>query len=130
MCHHYYNYFYLIKFIFRHGRGKLELINGFSYDGLWNRNCFEGKGVCKFPFGQEHEGTFKNGLRDGRGTVKFAEGALYEGRFKEDRFEGQGTIKVHKVVPGATDDEIYIPIHVQADFVRIQLKAGFGPDSH
>lgn len=64
------------------------------------------------------------------GTVKFAEGAIYEGRFKEDRFDGQGTLKVHQVVPGATNDELMIPIQVQADFWRIHLRAGFGNDTH
>jgi len=62
--------------------------------------------------------------------VKFAEGAIYEGRFKNDHFEGQGTVKILKVVPGIKDDEIFIPINVQADFMRIHCKAGFGPDTH
>lgn len=62
--------------------------------------------------------------------MKFGEGAIYEGRFRHDHFEGHGTIKVLKVVPGATEDEIFIPINVQSDFMRIHWKAGFGPDSH
>lgn len=62
--------------------------------------------------------------------MKFGENAIYEGRFRHDHFEGLGTIKILKVVPGANEDEIFIPINVHADFKRAHLKAGFGPDSH
>ena len=114
----------------RHGRGLLVLSSGFSYDGSFCHNLMDGRGRTSFPGGQQYEGSFKNGLRDGRGSVTFAEGALYEGRFREDHMDGQGTLKVTKLVPGATDGELFMPVEIQTDLKRIHYKAGFGAGAH
>ena len=108
----------------------INLATGFSYEGLWCRNFFDGRGITIFPDGQKYEGTYKAGLREGRGSVTFPEGAVYEGRFRDDRLDGQGTIKVTRSVPGAEDGERMVPIEIQADMRRIHLKAGFGDGGH
>lgn len=109
----------------RHGKGVLELNNGFKYDGYWSNNYMDGRGTSIFPDGQEYRGTFKFGLRDGRGSIKFSDGAVYEGRFRDDRIDGHGIIKITEIVPGIEDNELFIPIEIQADIRRIHLKAGF-----
>ena len=114
----------------RSGRGELVLSNGLTYSGTWAGNVMDGRGSLQFPDGQEYKGILKNGLREGRGSIEFPEGAIYEGRFKEDALDGQGTLKILKAVPGAADDEIYIPLANLADIRRIHYKSGFGGDGH
>ena len=41
-----------------------------------------------------------------------------------------GTLKITQAVPGVVSNETMIPIQLQADIKRIQLKAGFGGDAH
>ena len=51
--------------------------NGDRYEGDWNNNKKEGKGVFIWPDGKKYEGDFKDNKRDGYGTLIDAKGNKY-----------------------------------------------------
>ena len=42
--------------------------NGGTYNGDWNDNLFNGKGIQLTPDGRKYEGKLKDGKRHGKGT--------------------------------------------------------------
>ncbi|GAB5371810.1 hypothetical protein AAMO2058_001611700 [Amorphochlora amoebiformis] len=101
----------------RHGKGKIVLSNGDSFEGEFNKNVYQ-KGTYRYknggsytgPFsaaGKPHgtgvevysdgltryEGMFENGVRHGKGKLLYRTGAMYIGNWKNGQKEGRGRHK-------------------------------------
>ncbi|GET85770.1 protein kinase, putative [Leishmania tarentolae] len=75
----------------RHGSGKLvEPASRVTYEGEFNRNEKEGRGVQTNADGDVYEGEFVRGKPNGRGTYLWADGARYTGMFKDGVKHGDG----------------------------------------
>ncbi|CAG9568218.1 putative protein kinase [Leishmania major strain Friedlin] len=75
----------------RHGSGKLvEPAAHVMYEGEFNRNEKEGRGVQTNSDGDVYEGEFARGKPNGRGTYLWADGARYIGMFKDGVKHGDG----------------------------------------
>ncbi|KAG5511402.1 hypothetical protein JKF63_07365 [Porcisia hertigi] len=75
----------------RHGTGKLvEPAAQVTYEGEFNRNEKEGRGVQTNAEGDVYEGEFKHGKPNGRGTYVWSDGARYIGMFKDSVKHGDG----------------------------------------
>ncbi|KAG5486305.1 hypothetical protein CUR178_07616 [Leishmania enriettii] len=75
----------------RHGPGKLiEPAAHITYEGEFNRNEKEGRGVQTNANGDVYEGEFARGKPNGRGTYLWADGARYIGMFKDGVKHGDG----------------------------------------
>ncbi|KAG5487044.1 hypothetical protein LSCM1_07714 [Leishmania martiniquensis] len=75
----------------RHGTGKLiEPAAHITYEGEFNRNEKEGRGVQTNAEGDVYEGEFARGKPNGRGTYLWADGARYIGMFKDGVKHGDG----------------------------------------
>ncbi|AYU75944.1 protein kinase, putative [Leishmania donovani] len=75
----------------RHGSGKLvEPAAHVTYEGEFNRNEKEGRGVQTNSDGDVYEGEFARGKPNGRGTYLWADGARYIGMFKDGVKHGDG----------------------------------------
>nr|CAJ2466945.1 unnamed protein product [Leishmania braziliensis] len=75
----------------RHGAGKLvEPAAHVTYEGEFNRNEKEGRGIQTNVDGDVYEGEFAHGKPNGRGTYLWADGARYIGMFKDGVKHGDG----------------------------------------
>ncbi|KPA80801.1 putative protein kinase [Leptomonas pyrrhocoris] len=75
----------------RHGPGKLiEVAANVVYQGEFNRNEKEGRGVQTNDDGDVYEGEFANGKPNGRGTYMWSDGSRYIGMFKDGVKHGDG----------------------------------------
>lgn len=75
----------------RHGPGKLiEVAANVTYEGEFNRNEKEGRGVQTNADGDVYEGEFANGKPNGRGTYLWSDGSRYIGMFKDGVKHGDG----------------------------------------
>ena len=68
----------------------MVFINGDIYDGDWNNNIINGRGVMIYINGDKYDGEWKNGKREGKGVLTYAIGDVYEGDWKQDKFNGLG----------------------------------------
>lgn len=59
-------------FACRHGMGKETLPDGSYYEGHWEHDKPEGKGIMVYPGGDvRYEGHFRHGLPHGQGLMEF-----------------------------------------------------------
>lgn len=65
--------------------------NGDCYEGEYEGNNRNGKGVYTWANGDRYEGEFYEGKRDGNGTYIWANGDRYVGDYLEDKRDGEGT---------------------------------------
>jgi hypothetical protein len=81
-----------------HGKGKLILKSGNSYEGNFVNSLLDPKSamvVCvKLASGDSYEGEVLNGLLHGQGVIRCANGDYYEGRFEKGKFLGNGQVRV------------------------------------
>lgn len=61
------------------------------YEGEYENEVRNGKGVYYYPEGQRYEGDFVNGLREGNGTFYWEDGTYWEGPFQKNEMNGEGT---------------------------------------
>ena len=64
----------------KHGRGKIEYLDGRIYDGEWHENKMHGNGLMVYPSGDSYEGEFVDDKANGFGK--------YYNSTRGDRFEG------------------------------------------
>lgn len=96
----------------KHGKGKLELSNGESYEGYfkmdnmdgfgkyitepltyegnWQNGLQNGKGVETWQDGSTFKGEFKNGVKHGKGIYEWDDGAKYDGQWRNGEINGVG----------------------------------------
>jgi hypothetical protein len=81
----------------RHGKGEL-LYKDFDYyfpkryDGEWQDDKIQGRGVMEYNDRSVYSGSWKNGIRDGEGELKYNNGDTYIGCWEKDMRVGQGLI--------------------------------------
>lgn len=75
-----------------HGKGRIELVNGKTYDGSWVDGVMHGTGTYTWPDGREYSGKFKKGKRHGRGIFKWPDGKVFEGDWDKGKQSGSGTL--------------------------------------
>lgn len=69
----------------RQGHGKLTFAKGFTYEGAFFGNKYEGIGSCRYEDGRVYSGEFKRGKAHGHGKLIDKNGiVLYEGRWAHD----------------------------------------------
>lgn len=73
-------------------KGTLELQNGYIYEGAFQKNLIHGHGVLKEPNGEIYTGSFNQGKKEGSGTIKFNNGNTYSGSFRNNQIEGRGKL--------------------------------------
>ena len=73
------------------GNGKLQNMVE-KYEGLFEKNEFNGEGVYIFRNGDTYEGNFENGNKNGKGKYKRKDGVIFEGIWNNDSPNGQGII--------------------------------------
>ena len=78
----------------RHGRGKLEMTDGSSWDGQWERGERRGECTLVEPRGAAgvatYTGGWAHGARHGEGRQVEAEGGEYKGQWHRGVREGEG----------------------------------------
>lgn len=75
----------------RHGRGKSQVAGKWSYDGEWNQDVMEGKGVFTYASGATYDGEWMNNAYAGQGTYTWPNGTSYVGQWENGAMHGQGT---------------------------------------
>lgn len=70
---------------------KMNFANG-SYEGGFNRNGMNGRGILRTTDGTVYEGEFLNNNKHGKGKLIFPNGKVYIGDFVEGEITGEGTL--------------------------------------
>ena len=93
----------------KHGKGKMNFVNGHTYVGDWMDDMVSGEGVFTWTNGDRYEGQLKSGQRSGKGSYYFANGDMYIGDWLEDKKAGDGvsTLAVGKYEGQFHDDKIH-----------------------
>lgn len=65
-----------------HGYGEFRDTNGGSYEGMWERDKFNGRGKQVWNHSDEiYEGSFLDGTKHGKGKFTWKNGSFYDGDF-------------------------------------------------
>merc|ERR1711874_579016 len=84
----------------RTGLGHLEIPNGSTYDGSFQKGLPNGIGVMRFPDSSRYEGEFMQGWFHGHGMFTTLDGTKFEGEFRGGRLWGKGLLSYHDGSPG------------------------------
>lgn len=74
------------------GMGHLEIPNGTTYEGHFNKGLPNGVGVMHFPDRSRYEGEFMQGWFHGHGIYQSGDGTKFEGEFRGGRLWGKGLL--------------------------------------
>ena len=82
-----------------HGKGKLKLENGWTFEGDFVQSSIQGTGRISFPDGGEYEGEVAAGYRKGEYGKRHGQGKMvwvdaeqtYEGEWQNGIQHGEGT---------------------------------------
>lgn len=77
----------------RQGYGKMYYSNLNYYEGFWQNDKPEGKGVCVWKDGGKYAGEFKSGRLEGTGKRLYSNGNHFEGNFVNSKRKGKGKMK-------------------------------------
>jgi hypothetical protein len=77
----------------RQGYGKMYFSNMTYYEGNWENDKPEGKGLCTWKDGGKYLGELKSGRLEGKGKRLYSNGNYYEGCFANGRRSGKGKMK-------------------------------------
>lgn len=72
------------------GKGVLLRNNGTKYTGDFEKDLESGKGVLEFNGTIQYEGDFSQGMKHGKGKYLMKDGNIYEGVFKNNTMDGYG----------------------------------------
>lgn len=75
------------------GRGIMTFANGDSYRGSWVNATMHGTGVYTFHAGHRYQGEWFCGRMHGTGIMKYASGHEYEGEWVHNRRTGRGVLR-------------------------------------
>ena len=75
----------------RHGKGKSQVAGQWSYDGEWNQDVMEGRGVFTYASGAVYDGEWKDNAYNGTGTYTWPDGTKYVGQWENNAMHGKGT---------------------------------------
>jgi len=77
----------------RHGKGVYTegAAEDQTYDGEWQEDMMQGRGIFSYTTGAQYEGEFAANKYHGHGTFRFPDGAVYVGSFKDNQMHGKGT---------------------------------------
>ena len=83
------------------GRGIYIWANNKKYDGNWKDGKMEGKGKLTYSDGSYYEGEFVNGKKYGKGKYIWSKDKYYDGNWKNDKQNGFGIYyKNDKIIKG------------------------------
>ena len=74
----------------RTGLGVYVFANGDKYEGHFESNLFNGKGLQTYTSGDVYRGDFVNNNKTGQGIYLYANGDRYEGGFQDNLLHGKG----------------------------------------
>ena len=69
---------------------ELFFYEGDKYEGEFNNDKINGKGIMTWDNGNKYEGEFKNNFFEGEGKLTFASKSYYQGQFVEGMQMGKG----------------------------------------
>jgi len=64
------------------------------YNGNWDNDMYNGKGLINYVFGDYYLGYFLNNKKEGKGKL-YENSNCYEGYFKNDKKNGKGILKIY-----------------------------------
>eukprot|EP00998_Keelungia_sp_KM082_P002988 NODE_1369_length_1362_cov_55.395142_g1357_i0.p1 GENE.NODE_1369_length_1362_cov_55.395142_g1357_i0~~NODE_1369_length_1362_cov_55.395142_g1357_i0.p1 ORF type:complete len:392 (-),score=47.56 NODE_1369_length_1362_cov_55.395142_g1357_i0:98-1273(-) len=76
--------------LIKHGKGKLFLPSGDTYEGLFDFDAMHGEGVMHYTDGSTYDGEWRCHSREGMGVQTYADATSYEGRWESDKRHGEG----------------------------------------
>lgn len=76
------------------GEGILILNDGRSIRGIWRNGLLYGKAEMEWQTGEKYAGEFEGGLREGSGTYYFNDGREWTGEWANDMQNGFGCFQV------------------------------------
>lgn len=74
------------------GSGIMQVGNGDTYTGMFERNHYHGKGILRKECGDILDGEWIRGKADGFMKIKYINGDLYEGHMQLGEYHGQGRL--------------------------------------
>ena len=77
------------------GKGIMTWVNGNKYEGEFKNNFFDGEGRLTFATKSYYQGQFKEGMQVGKGIFSYSNGDKYEGEWNNGLKEGQGRYEYH-----------------------------------
>ena len=80
--------------------GHMELSNGSTYDGQFQKGLPNGVGVMRFPDSSRYEGELMQGWFHGHGIYFTVDGMKFEGEFRGGRIWGNGFLSYSDGTPG------------------------------
>ncbi|XP_023335305.1 MORN repeat-containing protein 4 homolog [Eurytemora carolleeae] len=83
------------------GLGHMEIPNGSTYDGTFNKGLPNGVGVMRFPDSSRYEGEFMQGWFHGHGVYSTIDGMKYEGEFRGGKIWGNGLMTYSDGTPSS-----------------------------
>lgn len=75
------------------GDGKVQFLDGRSYEGTIKNGRKQGKSIHVWADGQRYEGDWVDDQQQGKGKLSFTNGDLYEGDFVKGERTGEGTFR-------------------------------------
>lgn len=70
------------------GYGRLEMVDGYKYEGEWAHDLPNGRGMEVNGVGEQYKGEFVMGRKFGNGVYKWVDGTQYMGGFYDDMPNG------------------------------------------
>lgn len=98
-----------LLFGYRWGKGKFETSDGSTYEGEWNMNCANGKGIEVSPLGT-YDGSWEDGRKCGYGRMTYSDGTEYEGEWFYGGRYGHGKITSPSKEPYECDWQDNLPL--------------------
>ena len=91
------------------GKGLMINKDGSSLFGDWVNGLCTGKGILKINNQYEYEGDFVENKKQGYGIEKYPDGSKYEGNFKDNKKNGEGKyeISVGETYEGNFKDDLF-----------------------
>ena len=76
------------------GFGTFQWKNGAIYEGEFDNDMLNGKGLYIFPDGKKYNGDWKNNKMDGTGEFTWPNGRIYIGEYKDGKKKVLGHILI------------------------------------
>jgi hypothetical protein len=76
------------------GKGKMTNAKGYLYEGEFKAGKKEGQGECTYEDGNKYKGKWMNDLEEGQAEMIFANGRVYNGPFLNGKMHGIGKLKL------------------------------------